>query len=409
MPAPATADAGPPQAADAPPPTGYLGLAALLRLNFSGVDLTPLGQALLQRAAADPGDAEALMDAAAIFLFRGQAEIAVQLQREAIRVRHCYRLPASREPALRVLALMVPGDLQANVPIECLVEDSDVELSLYYTTGDEADLSEIPDHDVLFVAISETEANRPILDAWLPLLDAWPRPVLNDAHRIERVARDTAARLLADAPGVAMPPTLRLDRADLLAVAAGAAPPAGLDFPLLVRPVDSHAGHDLHKTDTREELAARLAETGNGRFFVAPFVDYRSPDGQFRKVRVVLIGGRPYVAHLAISDHWMIHYLNAGMADDDAKRAEEARFMADFDVGFAARHADALAAIHARIGLDYLGIDCAETRDGRLLVFEVDHAMVVHAMDPLDRFAYKQPVMHKLFAAFRELLQQAAR
>ena len=55
--------------------------------------------------------------------------------------------------------------------------------------------------------------------------------------------------------------------------------------------------------------------------------------------------------------------------------------MADFDAGFALRHAAALADIDARIGLDYFGIDCAETPDGRLLVFEVDIAMIVHAMD----------------------------
>ena len=42
--------------------------------------------------------------------------------------------------------------------------------------------------------------------------------------------------------------------------------------------------------------------------------------------------------------------------------------MADFDTGFATRHAAALADIDARIGLPYLGIDCAETQDGRLLV-----------------------------------------
>ena len=46
---------------------------------------------------------------------------------------------------------------------------------------------------------------------------------------------------------------------------------------------------------------------------------------------------------MAVGDDWMVHYLNAGMATDPVKRAEEAAVMAGFDEGFAARHADALA------------------------------------------------------------------
>lgn len=181
-----------------------------------------------------------------------------------------------------------------------------------------------------------------------------------------------------------------------------------MDFPLIVRPLDSHAGNDLHKVDTPADLADALATLPGDEGFVAPFIDYRSADGQFRKYRVMLIDGKPYIAHGAISSHWMVHYLNAGMADSPEKRAEEAAFMASFDEAFAVRHAVALKAIHDAIGLDYLGIDCAETRDGKLLVFEIDHAMVVHAMDPMDLYPYKQPVMHKLFAAFRAMLFKAA-
>lgn len=397
---------------DSRPAAGPLGLAPLLRANLAGQDLAPLCQSLLQRAAADADDACALLDAGLILQFHGNPELALQLQREALRLRRHYVFPAKSAPRLRLLAFMAPGDLMANVPIECLLEDSDIELHLYYAMLDDVDFAEIPEHDVLFVALSDTEANRPILDAWLPLLAEWPRPVLNKPQHIGNVGRDVAARLLADLPGVAMPPTLRVCRALLERIAAAPAPASqllgGIDFPLLVRPVDSHAGHDLHKVDNAAELASALASIAGDELFVAPFIDYRSADGQFRKYRVVLVDGQPFAVHMGISSHWMIHYLNAGMADDAAKRAEEAAFMASFDTAFAVRHAAALAGIGERIGLDYLGIDCAETADGRLLVFEVDHAMVVHAMDPVDLYPYKPATMHKLFAAFRAMLLKAA-
>ena len=122
----------------------------------------------------------------------------------------------------------------------------------------------------------------------------------------------------------------------------------------------------------------------------------------------MLIQGRPFICHMAVSERWMVHYMNAGMTESAEKRAEEARFMAAFEADFAARHAGAFAQLHERLGLDYFGIDCAETPDGRLLLFEADVAMIVHAMDPEDPFAYKKAPMHKLFGAFEAMLRTAA-
>ena len=82
--------------------------------------------------------------------------------------------------------------------------------------------------------------------------------------------------------------------------------------------------------------------------------------------------------------------------------------MQEFDGGFALRHGCALRAVNERIGLDYLVIDCAETPDGRLLIFEIDSSAVVHAMDPVDIFPYKQAPMRKVFRAFREMLAETA-
>jgi glutathione synthase/RimK-type ligase-like ATP-grasp enzyme len=182
----------------------------------------------------------------------------------------------------------------------------------------------------------------------------------------------------------------------------------GAGFPLIVRPIDSHAGHDLLKVEDAGALAAYLARQPAPAFYLAPFVDYSGLDGQFRKYRIVLIDGVAYLCHLAISSHWMVHYLNAGMDESADKRAEEARAMLAFDEGFAVRHAAALADIDRRIGLPYLGIDCAETKDGKLLIFEVDNAMVVHAMDDPARYPYKQPAMARVFAAFAAMLARAA-
>ena len=207
-----------------------------------------------------------------------------------------------------------------------------------------------------------------------------------------------------------MPASVRLARADLLRLARGdpglSEVLPGTAFPVIVRPVDSHAGHGLLRIAAAPALDAYLAAASAAEFFVSRFVDYSSADGLYRKYRIVLVDGRPYAGHMGVSSHWMIHYLNAGMADDPAKRAEEQAFMEGFETGFGRRHASALRAVAERFGLEYLVIDCAETADGSLLVFEVDPGAVVHAMDPPDLFPYKGPQMEKIFAAFRDLLDK---
>jgi hypothetical protein len=83
--------------------------------------------------------------------------------------------------------------------------------------------------------------------------------------------------------------------------------------------------------------------------------------------------------------------------------------MRTFDIGFARRHATALAGMAERIGLDYFTIDCAENRQGELLIFEADNTAVVHNMDSPEVFPYKPPQMRKIFEAFAAMLYGRAR
>jgi hypothetical protein len=83
-------------------------------------------------------------------------------------------------------------------------------------------------------------------------------------------------------------------------------------------------------------------------------------------------------------------------------------FMRTFDSGFGRRHRTALATMNDRIGLDYFTIDCAESRDGSLLIFEADNTAVVHNMDPPDIFPYKPPQMNRIFDAFAAMLEHRA-
>jgi hypothetical protein len=389
-----------------------MGLAPFLRMSIAGIDMTAAGKELLARAEQDPNDAIALMDLSTYMHCIGQHDLGITIQQQALQLQHTYNLPAKLQPArLRLLALMAPGDLSANMPVDCLLENSDVDLDLFYVSPQSLLEAVLPEHDVLLVAIGESDSNQILLSLLEAILANWPRPVLNAPEAIPGVARDTASKLLQGIPGLLMPPTLRVTRSGLVPVASASRPVTDLlgdhDFPMIIRPVGSHAGNDLQKIDDARGLSDYLANVVAGDFFVSAFIDYSSPDGQFRKFRIALVDGVPYACHMAISSHWMVHYVNAGMYLDAAKRAEEEDFMEHFDA-FAQRHAAALSAIHQRAQLEYVCLDCAETRDGQLFIFEIDHAMVVHALDPVDLFPYKQVHMQKVLDAFRKLLFKTA-
>lgn len=391
------------------PLSKLIGVAPLMRQAFMDVDLRPLGAELLARAQAHPDDANAVFDFSTVLQLTGERDAALAVQMEAIRINPLFSIPSAQPTRLRLLAIMGPGDLMSNTPIEFLLEDSDVALDMLFLTLDTAWPETVPDHDVLLVAIAESEANRDLLPLVAQLVANWPRPVINRPEHIAVLSRDGVCAALEGVAGMLLPKTIRTDRGSLGALAAGDISAAELlpgdDFPLIVRPLGSHAGTDLDKVADAAALQAYLQRVGGDEFYLSRFIDYSGADGLFRKYRVVLIAGVPCICHFAISKHWMIHYLNAGMAESEDKRRQEAECMLHFDDEFAARHRTALAEINRRIGLDYVGIDCAETADGELLIFEIDNAMIVHGMDPVDKFAYKKPIMQKVFTAFRALLE----
>lgn len=373
---------------------GLHGLAPLMRMAFAGVDLTPLGSRLLARVERNPDDADALLDLSILLQLRGDPEVALGVQAQALALRRLYHIPAQRaDGRLRLLVIKGPGEIMWNTPLEFLVAGSEVALDIVYVTPDLPWPENVPDHDVVFVAVSHSERNEPLLRALAKWLDAWPRPVLNRPLPIAALSRDAVSRRLGSCPGVHMPVAVRMQRDALEHLAARKIEIADAlahgSFPLVMRPVDSQAGEGLAKLDRVDALQAYLAANPDEEFFVSPFVDYRGGDGLFRKYRIAFIRGEPFICHMGVSTHWMIHYLNAGMTESAEKRAEEAKAMARFEQDFALRHRRAFAAIDERIGLDYFGVDCAEMPTGELLIFEVSNAMLVHDMDPVDLFPYK--------------------
>jgi hypothetical protein len=388
-----------------------IGFARLTTMAFVGTDLRPLRDQLMSRVAAGTAGAGEGLDLSLIAQLLGDKPTGMAIQAEVLAFHQLFRSPCPVEkPKLRVLALAAAMDMGGNTPIEFLLENAPIELlTLYVLDGVELPVP-LPDHDVAIVIASDSDQCRDALRKIDLIAPRWPRPLLNPPRLVCHLDRDKLHRLLSGIEGLDIPVTVSATRSQLSELAQ---PNAGLatdvEFPVIVRPLGSHAGAGLARIDDRAALGRYLAARAEPEFFVSRFVDYAGDDGLFRKYRIVVVDGRPYACHMAIADRWDIWYLNAGMAFNASKRLEEENFMRSFDQAFAARHHRALAAMIERIGLDYFTVDCAENRRGELLIFEADNTAVVHNMDSPELFPYKAPQMRLIFEAFAAMLFSRAR
>jgi glutathione synthase/RimK-type ligase-like ATP-grasp enzyme len=388
-----------------------MGVARLTKMAVAGINLRPLWQTLIARVIDGTIGAGEGLDLSLIAQLLGDKPTGLAIQREILSSHQLFRSPcAVTKPRLRVLALAAATDIGGNMPIEFLLDESDVELMTLYVMPEMELPAALPDHDVAIVIASDSEDCRDALRKMDRAATRWRRPLLNPPLRVGNLDRDKLHRVLDGIAGVEIPATTAVRREQLSSSADvfhGIA--ADLAFPVIVRPRGSHAGAGLAKLDDHEAIKRYLDARPEQEFFIARFVDYSNLDGLFRKYRIVFIDGRPYACHMAIADRWDIWYLNAGMSASASKRLEEQTFMRTFDIAFARRHATALAGIVDRIGLDYFTVDCAETRNGSLLIFEADNTAIVHDMDPPDIFPYKAPQMRKVFDAFAAMLDRRAR
>jgi hypothetical protein len=388
-----------------------IGMARLAKFAFDGGDLRPMWADVSARLLNGKANAGEGIDLSLVAQLLGHKQTGLSIQQEVLASHRLFRLPCqSTNPTMRVLALAAATDMGSNTPIEFLLEESGIELMVLYVIA-EAELPvPLPDHDVAIVIASDSEDCRDALRKIAASAPCWPRPMLNPPNQVCNLDRDKLHRLLTGVDDLVIPATIPLARDKLSAATRSAQVLAEIDqslaFPLIVRPRGSHAGVGLAKIDDVTALQRYLEASEAKEFFVSRFVDYSGDDGLFRKYRIAFVAGRPYACHMAVADRWDIWYLNAGMSNDADKRLEEATFMSTFDIAFARRHKTALAVMAARIGLDYFLVDCAETKDGALLIFEADNTAVVHNMDPPAIFPYKPPQMRKIFDAFVTMLEQ---
>jgi hypothetical protein len=164
----------------AEPPT-LIGNSKLATMASCGADLAPVWNTLVKRVNVNPKDASAFLDLATIAFIQGRPADRASLRMRAFELSRVFRLPPAHQTAdtVKVLAFMSGGDYLANMPIEFLLDGSDISLDIVFVAPDRPLPQSLPEHDVAFVAVAESDENQAVLRKLAELLRYWPRPVIN--------------------------------------------------------------------------------------------------------------------------------------------------------------------------------------------------------------------------------------
>ncbi len=353
----------------------------------------------------DPDHAEAHQGLGAVLSNIGDREGARRHFEQGFRGRAVSTLPyRGTRPPVTLLQLMSSGG--GNIPTSALLDDCTFLTTVIVTDYLDPRIA-LPPHQLIFNAIGDADLCKPALEAAVRLIDRATAPVINDPRAVMKTGRMDNAVRLGVLPGVVTPKTIPIER-DLLAGPRGSISVAdlGFSFPLLLRSPGYHTGRNFIFVEKASELAAAAADLPGDELLVIEYLDARGGDGNARKYRVMMIGGRIYPLHLAISRNWKVHYFTSDMADKPDHRAEEALFLADMRAALGDKAMSALAQIRDELGLDYAGVDFGLASNGDLLLFEANATMVIAVPDADERWAYRRTAISSIIDAVVAMIVQ---
>jgi Tfp pilus assembly protein PilF len=305
--------------------------------------------------------------------------------------------------------LLLVSSTGGNTPIEKLLDDRIFQT--YEVVTDFYDpQTPLPEHRLVINGIGDTDLSEHSLIAAETIIRFTSAPVLNAPAAVRATGRCDNADRLGNIPGILTPTTAAFP----YTVLAGDDAPialtgAGFEFPFLLRAPGFHMGRHFVMVESLSQLANAVAELpGDGRtgaeLLAIQYLDARGADGNSRKYRVMMIDGKLYPLHLAISPNWKIHYFSADMKERPDHRAEEQRFLADMPGVLGAKATAGLKQLQATLGLDYGGIDFGLNQQGEILIFEANATMVVEQPTDDPRWDYRRAAVSRIHDAVRQML-----
>lgn len=245
--------------------------------------------------------------------------------------------------------------------------------------------------DIIVNEISDCDSHRHALARCINFCRQQAKPVINQPEAILNTARENVVELLQGIPDLTVPKTVRirpLKPEDIkTAIEQG-----GLQYPIIMRAAGDHGGISTVRLEKEQgiERASHFFALDGRDYYLTQFVDYQSSDGYYRKYRVAVVDGKPYLRHLIIADQWLIHA--DSRVSDGHSQTEEAEALENFSAGLGQKLQPVITAITQQIGLDYYGIDCSINGQGEMLVFEVNANMNILINTQAAPNIWEQPI-----------------
>jgi TPR repeat/Tetratricopeptide repeat len=386
-------------------PLGHFNLGNLLREEGE------LERARAEYEAAlrlDPDHAEAHRGMALILHEIGDEAAADAHLRAGFRAGATTVLPyRGQEPPVPVLLLV--SAVKGNAPFQQLLDER-----IFGVTVIVADFFDpaqpLPPHRMVVNAIGDADLCGAALKSAMAIVARTKAPVVNAPAAVLVTGRADNAARFSDIPGLITPVTVSVSKESLAKSDAHSGIAAlGFSYPFLLRSPGFHIGRYFNFIANESDLAAAVATLPGKSLALIRYLDARAADGKIRKFRVMIIDGKLYPAHLAVSHQWKVHYFSADMADNAEHRAEDEAFLRDMPAVLGARAMNALEHTRDRLALDYAGIDFGLDDQGNVLFFEANASMTIHPPAPDERWEFRRaPVARILDAARRMLVERAA-
>lgn len=355
----------------------------------------------------DPNCAEAHQGLNAIFVRLGDDASADHHRELGFRNRGTEVVPfrGDGKPVASVLLLL--SSAGGNVDLRHILDDHRFGVTKLFADVCDAGMA-LPEHDVVFNAIGDADRCAQALDAAEPFVRRTTTTVLNAPSAVRLTTRIQNTRLLGKLPGVVAPRMQSFSRELLGADPSVALAEAGFNYPFLLRTAGHHTGEHFLRIESDDGARAALDRLPGAELLAIEFLDARKSDGKVRKYRVMIVAGRLYPLHLAISANWMVHYFASDNASETLYRYEEAAFLEYMPEVIGPTAITALEAIRDALHLDYAGIDFGLDHNGNVLLFEANATMTI-PQEPLEKiWEYRRAAIYRATDAVESMLTLAS-
>ncbi|MBO6505798.1 MAG: tetratricopeptide repeat protein [Kordiimonadaceae bacterium] len=235
-----------------------------------------------------------------------------------------------------------------------------------------------------------------------------PASLINHPTEVLKTTRDGNYDRLHSIDGIRFPKTMRFASANVSSdELATAIETEGFEYPFIVRRTGTHTAVSTKLIEHRSALEAYITDADGEELYVIEFVENRSPEGHFTKMRFFAIDGALYPVVHHIDEVWNVHGGNRKtfMANNEWMLEKEQQFMNDPASILGDQVYGLLQSLPAMIGLDFFGFDFTILPDDNVLIFELNPAMR-HSFDHADNFSYLEPHMQAVSDAFANMVDR---